>query len=96
MGNRERCRYRNEELLREMKICASAAWHDRIATTAQKGVLYEQVPAVNLFSFIRVVAFAVVVAVDVALDRVCIRTPMSRMRTGLGAGWDSRAESMTA
>jgi hypothetical protein len=48
----------------------------------------------SIFFLIRVFAFAVVVAVDVALHRVCIRTLMSRMRSGLGAGWGSRGESM--
>jgi hypothetical protein len=47
-----------------------------------------------MFFLIRVFAFAVVVAFDVALHRVCIRTLMSRIRPGLGAGWDSRGESV--
>jgi hypothetical protein len=47
----------------------------------------------NVFPY-QGLCFAVVVAVDVALHRVCIRTLMSRMRSGLGAGWGSRGESM--
>jgi len=57
------------------------------------GVLYEQVPVVNSF-LIRAFAFAVVVAVVVALHRVCIRTLMSWVLTELGAGWCPRGESM--
>jgi hypothetical protein len=44
----------------------------------------------SMFFLIRFFAFAVVVA----LHRVCIRTLMSRMDLGLGAGWGSRGESM--
>jgi hypothetical protein len=47
-----------------------------------------------MFFLIRVFVFAVVIAVDVALHRVCIRTLMSRMRSGLGAGWGSIGESV--
>lgn len=36
------------------------------------------------------------VACDVALHRVCIRTLMSRMWSGLSAGWGSRGESDAA
>ncbi len=59
----------------------------------EKGVLYEQVPAVNVF-LISDCAFTVVVTLDVAVHWVCIRTLMSRMRSGLGAGWGPRGESM--
>ena len=48
----------------------------------------------SMLFLVRVFAFAVVVAVVVALHPVCIRTLMSRMRSGLGAGWGSRGESM--
>ena len=54
--------------------------------------MYEQVTDVNSFFFIRAFAFAV--AVVVALHSVCNRTLMSRMRSGLGAGWGSRGESI--
>jgi len=47
-----------------------------------------------MFFLIRAFVFAVVVAFVVALHRVCIRTLMSRLRSGLGAGWGSRGESM--
>lgn len=63
------------------------------ASSDVNGVLYEQVLAVKFFSY-QGLAFAVVVAFVVALHRVCIRTLMSRMMSGLGAGWGSRGESM--
>jgi hypothetical protein len=43
----------------------------------EKSVLYEQVPDVNSFSLLGPLLFGVVVAVVVALHRVCIRTLMS-------------------
>ena len=47
-------------------------------------------PMSNRFSLIRVLVSAVGVRYVVALHRVCIRTLMSRVRSGLGAGWGSR------
>jgi hypothetical protein len=57
-------------------ICTDTSASRQRAKTTDNRVLYEQVTDVNIF-LIRVFAFAVVVAVVVALHRVCIRTLMS-------------------
>jgi hypothetical protein len=64
---------------------------------SKKRVLYEQVTVVKglVFVFLLSGAFAVlVVALDVALHRVCIRTLDELSWCKLGAGWGSRGESM--
>jgi hypothetical protein len=55
-----------------------AAWIiERLFTVGRANrVLYEQVPGVN-FSFLGSLLLLFVIAIDVALHRVCIRTLMS-------------------
>ena len=70
---------------------------DTAGISDHKRVLYEQVTYVKalvvVFSLHRVFA-VVVVASDVALHRVCIRTLDELSWCKLGAGWGSRGESM--